>query len=71
VARKPPGGFSPMPGRHSSNLPDVLSVDQTAKYLGIGRNTAYEAIRLGEIPSFSVGRRKLVLKQALLAKMNG
>jgi len=43
----------------------VLTVDETAKCLGIGRNSAYEAIARGEIPVVRVGKRLLVPKAAL------
>ena len=43
----------------------TLTVDETAKCLGIGRNLAYEAIARGEIPVVKVGKRLLVPKAAL------
>jgi len=38
----------------------VLTVPQAAKFLGIGRSSAYDAARRGELPTISFGRRKLV-----------
>ena len=43
----------------------TLTVDETARCLGIGRNSAYEAIARGEIPVIKVGKRLLVPKAAL------
>jgi excisionase family DNA binding protein len=43
----------------------TLSVPEAARLLGIGRNTAYEAIRRGEIPALRIGRRLLVPRAAL------
>jgi excisionase family DNA binding protein len=43
----------------------TLSVDQTAKLLGLSRNGAYEAIARGEVPSIRIGRRLLVPRVAL------
>ena len=43
----------------------TLTVDETAKCLGIGRNSAYEAIAKGEIPVIKIGKRLLVPKAAL------
>ncbi len=43
----------------------TLTVDETARCLGIGRNSAYEAIARGEIPVVKVGKRLLVPKAAL------
>ncbi len=47
------------------NPSGVMAVQEAASFLGIGRNTAYEAIRRGEIPSVRIGRRILVPKMAL------
>ena len=49
----------------------TLTVDETAKILGIGRNSAYEAIARGEIPVVKVGKRLLVPKAALEKLLNG
>ena len=49
----------------------TLTVDETAKCLGIGRNSAYEAIARGEIPVVKVGKRLLVPKAALEKLLNG
>jgi excisionase family DNA binding protein len=43
----------------------TLKVEEAAKLLGIGRNTAYEAVRTGEIPVVKFGRRLLVPREAL------
>ena len=44
----------------------VLTVEETARVLGVGRNTAYEACRRGEIPHVRIGRRIVVPVEALL-----
>ena len=43
----------------------TLSIVEAAKILGIGRNSAYEAARRGQIPTLTIGRRLLVPKWAL------
>ena len=43
----------------------TLTVAEAAKCLGIGRNSAYDAIARGEIPVVKVGKRLLVPKVAL------
>ena len=43
----------------------TLSVEECAKRLGIGRNSAYEAVARGEIPIIRVGKRLLVPKAQL------
>ncbi len=43
----------------------VLTVEEAASYLEIGRNTAYRAVRDGSIPSIRIGRIIRVPKKAL------
>ena len=43
----------------------TLSVIETAKILGIGRNLCYDRIKMGEIPVIKIGRRLLVPRSAL------
>ncbi len=42
-----------------------MSIQECANLLGIGRTSAYEAIRRGDIPSVKIGRRRLVPRVAL------
>lgn len=44
----------------------VLTPNEVARLLRIGRSTCYEGIRQGVIPSLRIGRRILVPKGALL-----
>jgi excisionase family DNA binding protein len=48
------------------DLPPILTVEQTAKLLGISRGLAFAAVRAGEIPHIRIGRRILVSRDALL-----
>lgn len=43
----------------------TLTVPETARVLGIARNSAYVAVRAGAIPSLKIGRRILVPRQAV------
>jgi excisionase family DNA binding protein len=43
----------------------VLTIQEAAKILRIGRSAAYEAVRTGELPVIQFGRRKLVPRAAL------
>jgi len=45
--------------------PDVLTVAEAARRLRVGRNSAYEAARRGELPVVRIGRRLLVPRLAL------
>jgi excisionase family DNA binding protein len=53
------------------DLPDVLTVDETARYLRISRALAFEAIPRGDLPAVRVGRRLLVPRVRLLAWLRG
>src|SRR5206468_10535156 len=44
--------------------PDVFTIAETARRLGLGRNTVYEAARRGELPLLRIGRRLLVPRVA-------
>lgn len=44
----------------------TLTVEEAAELLGVGRSSAYEAARRGELPSMRLGRRLVVPVPALL-----
>lgn len=44
----------------------MLTVEEVAALLGLGRTAAYEAARRGELPSRRLGRRVIVPVPALL-----
>lgn len=50
--------------------PLVLTVEEAAKLLRIGRGAAYQAVRAGELPSLRIGRRILVPRHALMSALN-
>jgi excisionase family DNA binding protein len=43
----------------------TLTVEETARLLGISRGAAYEAVRRGELPSLRIGRRILIPRSRL------
>src|SRR5262245_8555904 len=49
----------------------TTTVPEAARRLGIGRQTAYDAVRQGEIPSIRIARRILVPIAALEALLRG
>jgi excisionase family DNA binding protein len=55
-----------MKALHFDELPDVLTADEVAEVLRLGRNTVYDSLRTGVIPSVRIGRRLLIPKAALL-----
>ena len=52
-------------------ISEVLTVDQVADLLGLGRNTVYDAANRGEIPHRRVGRRLLFSRTAVLEWLQG
>lgn len=54
--------------------PAVLTIEEAAKLLRIGRSAAYEAARRGEIPVIRLGRSLRVPRhrlEAMLGSING
>ena len=47
----------------------TMTVGEAGKLLGIGRSSAYGAIRRGELPFLKIGRRILVPRSALFRKI--
>ena len=52
--------------RNLHDLPMTLRVEELMPILGIGRNTAYELIRSGQIRSIRIGRQIRIPRDALL-----
>jgi excisionase family DNA binding protein len=44
--------------------PMTYTIGQAAKILNVGRNTAYEAAKSGQIPTIKIGKRILVPRVA-------
>lgn len=63
-------GNGPVISRRTTigDLPELLGVDEVATWLNVGRNTAYELIRRGDIKSIRIGRL-LRVPRAALAEM--
>ncbi|ARF68918.1 transcriptional regulator [Paenibacillus larvae subsp. pulvifaciens] len=49
-----------------NQLPDVLTVQQVADYLGWHRNTVYSRCTSGELPSFKSGNSRRIRKEAFI-----
>ncbi len=49
----------------------TVTVEEAARALGIGRGSAYEAVKRGDIPSIRVGRRIVVPRAALERLLGG
>ncbi len=48
----------------------TLTVDEVARLLKLSRNSCYEAIKRGDIPSLRIGKRILIPRAALEAILN-
>jgi len=49
----------------------TIQVEEAALILEVGRNQAYQAVQRGDIPSLSMGRRRLVPVQPFLRMLDG
>lgn len=54
----------------SDSIPVVLSVQQLAAVLQIGRNSAYELVKSGQIRSIRIGRTIRIPQTALFDYLN-
>jgi excisionase family DNA binding protein len=65
-------GLPELGGEGSSrDAQHVLTVDEAAVLLRVSRNTAYEAVKRGEIPAVKIGRRLLIPRAALERLLEG
>jgi excisionase family DNA binding protein len=77
MAIEPPASISSMPEARDAplllDLPDkpMFSVEEVAAILGVGRGTAYQCARSGEIPSLRLGHRILIPRTALVRMLGG
>lgn len=53
--------------KNYEELPLVLSVEQLVAVLDIGKTTAYELLRCGEIQSIRVGHKIKIPKEAIIS----
>ena len=44
---------------------ELLTVDETIRLLRLGRTRVNEILRSGDLPSYKLGRRRLVRRQAV------
>ena len=51
----------------NTTIPALLTVDEAAAVLRIGRNTCYELVRQGQIPYIRLGRLIRVPRHALMS----
>lgn len=52
-----------MPESSNNNLPVLLTVEETARYLRVHTKTVYNLIKSGELPSSYVGRQHRIRKE--------
>ena len=49
--------------------PATMTVAEAARVLGIGRQTAYDLVRRGELPALRLGKRRLVIPKVALERL--
>ena len=54
-----------------ADYPDIVSVEQTARMLGIGKSSAYALLQNNQIRHVKVGRKYIIPKQAVIAFVSG
>lgn len=56
---------------HAQSIPALaLGIDEAARVIGVARSMLYEIVARGEIESFKLGRRRLILVKTLDAYIN-
>lgn len=54
-----------------ADAPDVLTVEQYAAVMQMGRRQAYEAVRRGDVYAVRIGRSWRIPKAALIRQLQG
>ena len=49
------------------DLPAILSVEDLMSFLGIGKNSAYNLVRSGQIKSIRIGRQIRITRESVIA----
>lgn len=59
--------------RHKASPPrrQTYTVEEAGALLGLGRNSAFKAVRDGNIPAIRIGRRLLVPRVAIERMLSG
>jgi len=53
------------------DYPDVVTVKQVQKMLGVGRNTAYKLLTTSRIKSIKEGGRRIIPKRCVIEYVKG
>ena len=52
-------------GKHEGMQKQALTINETAEYSGIGRNTLRALVRWGKIPVIQIGNKTIIRTEAL------
>lgn len=63
-------GAISVPAVKGEEVPAIMSVPEAARFLGVGRNTVYDAVRRGEIPSIRFGRQIRIPRHGLFKQFD-
>lgn len=53
-----------------AHQPLALGIDDAARVIGVARSMLYEIVARGELPSFKIGRRRMILAKELETYIN-
>ena len=54
-----------------NDTPQIYRIDEVARLLGIARNSAYRAVKRGDVPTIRIGKRLLVPRVAFDRMLSG
>ncbi|MFB6400945.1 helix-turn-helix domain-containing protein [Pseudomonas putida] len=56
---------------HTQTTPTLaIGIDDAARAIGVSRSVIYEVVARGELPSFKLGRRRMILAKELETYIN-
>lgn len=53
--------------KNYEDLPTILSVEDLMSFLGIGKNSAYNLVRSGQIKSIRIGRQIRITRESVIS----
>ncbi len=56
----------PRKPKRIEDYPDILTADETAELLRVGRDTVFDDVRRGRIPAARIGRKIRISKMAIM-----
>jgi len=57
--------------QYTYNLPKILTVEEAAEFLRVNVKTLYQAVDSKDVPALKLGKRIVILRDALLDSLRG